>query len=192
MFKLIFAKEDDPDINSRGIFLAGPTRRNSSYNYSWRKDAAFFLDKLGFKGSIYIPEYRDDSVPFDDSNEGLKVQHKWEWKYLEKADIILFWVPRNEQDGMPAYTTNVEFGFWMARCPEKVVLGYPPKAEKMHYLQDLYNNFGGRFDICDSLEETCRTAVEALEFTESYTIPDDSEEYINENDFDDNIEDASY
>jgi hypothetical protein len=36
----------------------------------------------------------------------------WEREGLIKASVIFFWIPRGLPD-MPAFTTNVEFGYWL-------------------------------------------------------------------------------
>ena len=48
------------------------------------------------------------------------------------ADAIVFWVPRDIEGGMPAFTTNFDWGKWQASG--KCVLGAPPNADKVRYL----------------------------------------------------------
>ena len=36
----------------------------------------------------------------------------WDREGLIKASVIFFWIPRGLPD-MPAFTTNVEFGYWL-------------------------------------------------------------------------------
>lgn len=59
----------------------------------------------------------------------------WERVALINATVILFWVPRKLPD-MPAFTTNVEFGYWLHSG--KVVYGRPNNADKIKYLDWLY------------------------------------------------------
>ena len=40
----------------KSIFLAGPTPRGEDA-VSWRKEACNILEKLGFDGIVYVPEY---------------------------------------------------------------------------------------------------------------------------------------
>lgn len=42
--------------NRKSIFLAGPTPRGENIE-SWRKYACQFLEKNGFDGVVYVPEY---------------------------------------------------------------------------------------------------------------------------------------
>ena len=136
-----FSNEEVRVNNDKRIFLAGPTRRNSSFDKSWRYDACEILKNLGFDGIVYVPEYSDGSQ-FNYNNQVL-----WERKALENSTKILFWIPRNISDGMPGFTTNVEFGMYLARNPEKIVLAYPDDSEKNEYLQWLYNYETGKFHI---------------------------------------------
>lgn len=39
---------------------------------------------------------------------------------------------------MPGYTTNVEFGYWLAKNNEKVLYGKPESSIKNEYLDWLY------------------------------------------------------
>lgn len=130
---LNFSNEDVFIDESRpSIFLAGPTRRNSNYMYSWRKEAIDILEKLNFKGIVYIPECFGD-YQFDYNSQVL-----WERKGLENASKIIFWIPRKFPD-MLGQTTNIEFGMYLARNPEKIIYGRPIDSEKNKYLDWLYN-----------------------------------------------------
>ena len=59
----------------------------------------------------------------------------WEREGLTKASIIVFWIPRSLPD-MPAFTTNVEFGYWLHS--KKIIYGRPDSAVKIKYLDWLY------------------------------------------------------
>lgn len=113
----------------KSIFLAGPTPRGDNI-ISWRSDACKKLEKMGFDGVVYVPEY-STWKPKDDYVD----QAMWEREALTNATVILFWVPRSLPD-MPAFTTNVEFGYWLHSG--KVVYGRPDDASKIKYLDWLY------------------------------------------------------
>ena len=113
----------------KSIFLAGPTPRNESV-LSWRNYACKQLEKLGFDGVVYVPEY-STWKPKNDYVE----QAMWERIALTEATVILFWIPRRLPD-MPGFTTNVEFGYWLHT--NKVIYGRPDDAEKIKYLDWLY------------------------------------------------------
>ena len=59
----------------------------------------------------------------------------WERIALTEAIVILFWIPRELPD-MPAFTTNVEFGYLLHSG--KVIYGHPNNAKKIKYLDWLY------------------------------------------------------
>jgi len=96
---------------------------------SWRKEALSILEELNFNLTVFVPEDRDgiwdDSINFEE-------QIEWEEHALKKADCILFWIPRNLAT-LPGFTTNIEFGAW--KESGKIVLGFPPDAVKMKYLE---------------------------------------------------------
>ncbi len=115
--------------NKKSIFLAGPTPRDGSIA-SWRKEACKILEKIGFDGVVYVPEY-STLKPKEDYID----QAMWEREALTNATIIVFWIPR-ELPGMPAFTTNVEFGYWLHSG--KVIYGRPDNASKTKYLDWLY------------------------------------------------------
>lgn len=129
---IVYAHEERQRTRRRSIFLAGPSPRSSA-QHSWRPEAIDTLQRLGFDGTIFVPLPRDGN--WSDNYEG---QVEWELKHLECADAIAFWIPRSDE--LPGYTTNVEYGLYLKSG--KVVLGYPPDAPKMRYLQkvaDMYN-----------------------------------------------------
>lgn len=191
MIKLVFTGEEVAlEDRAPSIFLAGPTKRNGDFAHSWRKEAVHYLNEAGYDGCIFIPEYRDSLDYNNMTNDDYAEMHNWEWKNLERCTVIIFWIPRDIANDMPGFTTNVEFGYWIAKDPDKVVLGYPKNADGMVYLQDLYNNFGPDNDTPDSLEETVSIALSVIdEFNKYDEIADDTEV---EEIVDDSIEDAAY
>lgn len=128
--------DDKPDAS---IFLAGPTPRGANTK-SWRPEAVELFNRHMKVWSaeypavtLYVPERRNWDAPFD-----YKAQCEWEWFGLNNCDVIMFWVPRNTLNGMPAFTTNVEFGTYLARRPNCCVYGRPDDAEHTRYLDWLY------------------------------------------------------
>lgn len=113
----------------KSIFFAGPTPRRKDV-ISWRIEAIEKIEKLGFDGVVYIPEYEGLQ-----SKEDYTEQALWEREALTEATVIMFWVPRKSPD-MPAFTTNVEFGYWLHTG--KAIYGRPDDAEKIKYLDWLY------------------------------------------------------
>ena len=138
--------------NKKSIFLAGPTPRSAEVK-TWRKEACEQIEKLGFDGVVYVPEYASYR-PL----ENYLNQVEWERDALSNASIIVFWIPRYMPD-MPGFTTNVEFGYWMHTG--KVIYGRPDDAEKNRYLDWLYEkdmNVKPYNDLKDLLAEAVEKA----------------------------------
>lgn len=81
----------------------------------------------------------------------------WEREALYNADTIVFWIPRSAK--LPAFTTNVEFGYWLAKNSSKVIYGRPDESEKNKYLDWLYYTETNKEPI-NNLEELLKLAVE--------------------------------
>jgi len=132
--KVVYTGDEAPETFTKAIFLAGPTPRNKREVSSWRPDALKILEEKGYDGVVFIPE--DSGGEFKKDYDD---QVEWEEKYLNMADCILFWVPRDltpDSTGFPkmaAFTTNVEWGTWASSG--KVVYGAPVDADKVSYLQ---------------------------------------------------------
>lgn len=115
--------------NQKSIFLAGPTPRGENAK-SWRTDAYQIIEQYGFDGIVYVPEYSTWKPKADYVD-----QAQWERNALTNASVIAFWIPRTLPD-MPAFTTNVEFCYWLHTG--KVLYGRPDDAKKIKYLDWLY------------------------------------------------------
>lgn len=141
----VIYSDQEPSFVKFSIFLAGPTPRSKDV-LSWRPDAIKILENLNFKGIVFVPERKGIIEKFDYTD-----QVEWEQTCLNYCDEIIFWVPRN-MDNMLGLTTNVEFGFWMAKNPGKVLYGRPSNAPNTRYLDWLYSEHTPS-KICDSLED---------------------------------------
>jgi hypothetical protein len=125
--EVIYAGEIIEDARGPSVFLAGPTPRDGTEG--WRPEAIDIFKSLEFEGDVFIPEPRTGwKVGVDYSN-----QIDWERDAMENADIVMFWIPR-ELEKMPAFTTNIEFGYWLAKDPSKIKIGHPPTAPHMKYI----------------------------------------------------------
>ncbi|MDL2295940.1 nucleoside 2-deoxyribosyltransferase domain-containing protein [Lachnospiraceae bacterium OttesenSCG-928-E19] len=143
----------DNNTDHKSVFLAGPTYRIDKknpydFNRGWRADAVKYFQELGFDGAIYIPE----PMPGNFKN-----QIDWENHHLARADVILFWIPRDLKI-LPGFTTNVEFGEWLKSG--KIVLGSPRGAEKMRYL--IHRAKQNNVPVTDNLMATVRSAIELI------------------------------
>lgn len=157
--KVVYIGDEAPETVTKSIFLAGPTPRNKEEVESWRPDALKILEDKGYDGVVFVPEdkNREFKKNYDD-------QIEWEERYLNMADCILFWVPRDlsldstDFPKMAAFTTNVEWGTWASSG--KVVFGAPEDAEKVSYLKHYAEKFNA--PIGDTLTETLELAMERL------------------------------
>ena len=121
----------DQDVikGEKSIFLAGPTPRKQEIE-SWRNNACKYLKEQGFDGVVYVPEYSTWKPKADYVD-----QAEWEREALSNASVIAFWIPRT-LPVLPAFTTNVEFGYWLHTG--KILYGRPDDAKKIKYLDWLY------------------------------------------------------
>lgn len=67
----------------------------------------------------------------------------------------MFWIPRSLPD-MFAFTTNVEFGYWLHSG--KVIYGRPDNAAKIKYLDWLYKEDYNKVPI-NNLEELLKGSI---------------------------------
>lgn len=134
--QIVHAQERFPLTGNSALFLAGPTPRapvGAPATPSWRQEALDILKNLNYKGDVMIPEPRHGWQPDYDA------QVDWEIEGRERADIIVFWVPR-ELKLMPAFTTNVEYGEDLTTG--KALYGRPDTAPKNKYLDALWKKQG--------------------------------------------------
>lgn len=154
--QVIYAQEAFPEQVTSSIFLAGPTPRSPSVP-SWRPLALALLEQAGFTGTVFLPEPRG-GVWGDYMG-----QVEWESEGLNRADCILFWIPRDltpDETGYPkmgALTTNDEWGTW--KTSGKVVLGTPPPTKAMHVTYQRYYADKYHAPCFTSLAETVECAV---------------------------------
>jgi nucleoside 2-deoxyribosyltransferase len=139
------------DLPARGVavvYLAGPVPRDPAKR-CWHDDAVFELRAAGLDGTVIDPTPRGSWPPDPD------VQIDWEMAAMERADALLFWVPRKLWE-LPGLTTNLEWGVW--HRSGKAVLAAPPDAPKMRYLQRYAERAGAA--QAHSLPEAARIAVQ--------------------------------
>ncbi|MEV7122139.1 nucleoside 2-deoxyribosyltransferase domain-containing protein [Kitasatospora griseola] len=155
MINLVMAREPFPS-SGPSVFLAGPTPRAGGPVESWRPDALAELDRQWVSDltlTVYSPESRG----------GIRAEHYddqvgWETAARQRADVVLFWIPRDEEH-MPGFTTNVEYGMDVVK--HRVVLGCPPDCpspQRNRYLQWVGRSHG--VPVRATLAETVAAAVE--------------------------------
>ena len=151
--KLIYAQEK-LDFQKNSIFLAGPTPR-SKHVKSWRPEFIEKLKNVNYNGVVLIPEMRNPDNWKKERNFAYDKQIKWEEEAMQKADIIVFWIPR-KMDTMPALTTNIEFGYWYAKDPSKLIVGIPKDAENCDYIRYKAKQKGIFVETMDEIIEKLR------------------------------------
>jgi hypothetical protein len=138
-------------VRHPSVFLAGPTPRSNDVR-SWRPEALNILRRIGFPGTVLVPERRDWSVQFDYFD-----QVEWEHGGLECCTIIAFWMPR-QIEALPGFTSNVEFGRYVGSG--RVVYGRPEGAPHTRYLDWLFEKVTGSLPQT-TLEETLQASMRA-------------------------------
>ena len=134
------------------IFLAGPTvRSHQTHLTSWRDEALKLLEKHGFDGTVFVPEFAD-GVRSDNYDDVVQ----WEYDGLLSSAAIVFWIPRTEE--LLGLTTNVEFGFWLGYDDEVMVYGRPDNAYRVRYLDKMWQLRVGT-PIHNTLEDTILAAI---------------------------------
>jgi len=149
----VYAFQPIPQDSKISVFLAGPTPRTAT-QVGWRPAALEIFRQLAFDGHVLIPE-AEDGVWKNDYDG----QVEWEAEGLTRCTVILFWIPRDMAGGMPALTTNDEWGYWKASG--KVVLGTPPWADKVSYQRYYAKKLG--VPLSDTLEDTIKQAISLAE-----------------------------
>lgn len=144
---VVWALNEPPESYTKSIFLAGPSPRQQDQS-NWRADALSILDRMGYDGVVYVPLPESGIWTRD-----YESQVTWEVKNLNRADQIVFWVPRSES--LPGLTTNVEYGRYFDSG--RAVLGFPDTATSMRYLAHIGQISG--VPQYGSLEETLAEAV---------------------------------
>lgn len=153
--KVIYTDQVVPsDLNSfNSLFLIGPTPRSPDVS-SWRPEALDILSRLKFNGYVFVPEWSNYNVSMT-----AKERCEWERHGLTYCRRLVCWVPREKQH-MPAFTTNVEFGFYLGRRPKDFYYGRPFWAEECGYLDWLYHEITDREPaetLLSLLEEVLKT-----------------------------------
>lgn len=148
------------NIEGPVIFLAGPTVRGNQQHLgpSWRFEAIEIFEKLGFDGTLVIPEFTSKT----ESDKGRVELPIWEHTGLTRADCILFWICRTRE--LYGLNTNSEHGYWLAKAPEKLVYGRPDDAFRIQYndiMHDrIYFELGTTRPIFNTLEDTINASIE--------------------------------
>lgn len=149
---IIYTTQNKPLVGY-SIFLCGPSPRKGQ-TLTCRKDAIKILEKLGFDGTVIVPEPENGDWP---SNYDDVVQ--WEERYLEKCNKIVFWVCRDYSNGFKGMTTNIEFGLYYKSG--KIIYGRPNNADDIRNLDWRYKSFY-KSEPHETLESLLDAVVEEI------------------------------
>jgi hypothetical protein len=150
----MFAREPFREhAREKELFLAGPTPRTDETE-SWRPDALKILFEQQYRGTVILPEDKDCGLAGMDDEALADAQQRWETIALDRADVILFWIPRDLVT-MPGFRTNIEYGAY--KDSGKIVVGAPAGAAKMSSIRRDAHIHG--FKMCETLEETVKQAL---------------------------------
>jgi len=139
MTKIITSPEkiDDKKGNNVYVFLGGPIQGAPN----WQPNIC--NDLSGYK-NLVVTNPRRKSL--DKSKFNFDEQVKWETEYLNEADILIFWIPKEEEkiEGrMYGQTTRFEIGEWISKCNKKIIIGideeFPMKKYIKNRLEKDYN-----------------------------------------------------
>lgn len=115
------------------IFLMGPTvRGHQPHLTSWRSTAIDEFNEQGFEGTLVVPEFTD-RLASDKDRYDIPL---WEFNGLISSDCIMVWLPRTKE--LIGLCTNFEFGYWMAREPNKMIYGRPNDAYRINYVDEMW------------------------------------------------------
>ena len=142
------------------IFLAGPIRGAQD----WQGEAIKIIHRINPQISIASPrrEYLDGEFVYER-------QVDWETKYLRRSaknGVILFWLSKEfEHDHGRAYaqTSRFELAEWKMRHEHdgaKLVIGIEDGFTGARYIRRRFSQDCPNVLILNSLEDTCKKAVE--------------------------------
>ena len=150
------------EVNGPLIFLAGPIQGAKN----WQNEAIRIIQKIDHEINIASPrrEYLDGNFVYDK-------QVDWETHYLRKAarqGVILFWLAKefqHDQKRAYAQTSRFELAEWKIRHERdgvRLVVGIEDGFSGTKYIKRRFSQDCPNIPILDSLEETCKKAIELL------------------------------
>ena len=158
----VFVPPEHVSSEQRMIFLAGPIQGAPD----WQSDAVNIL--IALKPDICIASPRRES--FEEVNYDEQVN--WETENLRKAGengVIMFWLAKeNEQISGRSYaqTSRAELFEWKVRHERdgaKIVSGIEEGFTGSRYIKKRFDRDCPDVPILESLEETCKRALEMIE-----------------------------
>lgn len=161
--KLVFSDQELPTEVEKTIFLAGPSPRYYEGSVidtnTWRHKAVDLLASQGYDGHVFIPLPKFAFAAGTASKNAIDYlsQVEWEKKALDRADVLFFYVDRQEDN--QGLTTNIEFGKYVNSG--RMVYCRPHDAVKVRYLDYTLINADREYymNMVDGIEE-CLKRVE--------------------------------
>lgn len=138
----------DYDYPRPRVFLAGCTARPGQ-TLNWRKDAFDIFERFGFEGTLIVPEVAEGNN-WNDFEYGDICG--WEHEMMDRCDVLVFWIPRNVDDGVLGLTSNAEFGRALEKYPYKVYYGRPDGSDSTRYLDWYYESKNEMLPIIRTLK----------------------------------------
>lgn len=158
----LYVPPDILEINSPLIFLAGPIQGAKD----WQKEAIKIIHDIDPNVGIASP--RRDRLAKDFIYEE---QVDWETHHLRKAaenGVILFWLSKefeHDHDRAYAQTSRFELAEWKIRHERdgaKLIIGIEDGFTGAKYIRRRFSQDCPEVPILNSLEETCKKAVELI------------------------------
>jgi hypothetical protein len=156
--KLLIAPNYE-NIEGKLIFLAGPIQGAPN----WQAQAISIIQNLAPEMNIASPRRKT----YDDSNFIYAEQVDWERHHLNYArqnGAIMFWLAKEHEhrcDREYAQTTRFELGESLGKGA-KVAVGIEEGFTGAKYVRHVLPKEYPEVPICESLEETCKKALELL------------------------------
>jgi hypothetical protein len=155
MFKVITAPNYSKAESSRRLFLAGGITNCPD----WQKEALTLLEKSRVDVEVYNP--RRPNFPIHDP-DAANEQVKWEFDHLHKANVILFWFPKESICPIALY----ELGFWLSRFENdrkpQVIIGCHPEYPRLQDVQ-IQSSLVGYKHVFSSVPDLIRVTIKVLE-----------------------------
>lgn len=142
---IVITPNDDISLDKDVIFLAGPIQGAKD----WQSTA---IDLLKDQDCIIANPRREW---FEHSTEEYNNQINWEHSHLKQADVVLFWLAREDIHNCArsyAQTTRFELG-WMFGVDKKIIVGIEDGFTGASYIQYTLEKYS--IETYSSLEDTC-------------------------------------
>ena len=139
------------------VFLAGPIQGASNWQSQVIKIFSDYNDVI----SVTIANPRRDKL--DKTEFNYDAQVNWESKYLDKADIIMFWLPKPAEiiEGRSyAQTSRFELGEWFGKNPDRLVVGIEEGFDGERYIRKKLNDIN--ITVYSSFKDTIKEVLRRI------------------------------